>query len=117
MSKNDSLKKFDPNDTVTKVYLDKFKERLKKSYAGNKAVQKRIEAKLDLIVEKWVDMADHAINNNSNLYYVLRNNSKTNKGVPLMIRFEEKGNRARESFGWVTLQSMRHVDKEINLDI
>ena len=116
LSSNQDAKKFDPQSIEVKERLAQITKRLHKSYPDNNVMKKRIDAKLREIVDKWSDLAKNAQNNKSMLLYQLGNNQST-KGIPLMIRYDEKSKRAKNQYGWVTLQSMRNVDKELKLGL
>jgi hypothetical protein len=104
---NDSAQKFSP--ATYSSLIEQFETRLLLAYpdiTSEAEERERISEKLALVVKEWSDWsAGHPT-----IGYSF---ARSQKRPSLLVRF---GDRCVDNVGWHTLQSMRHVDKEILLE-
>lgn len=108
LKKNAAAKQFDPAEGPVASVIERLEERLLKAYEGPREAEERdrISAKLAEKVSEWAMWA----NSVEGLQYTFASNQQRPQ---LLVRY---GNKKIDGAGWHTLQSMRHVDKEITLE-
>ena len=109
LSKNKDAANFGRDRGETTDLIKKLSSRLKKAYDSTDEVdiRNRIETTLEGLCEQWYDWAA----THKDLAYRARPKELS---PVLMTRF---GDRKYRNLGWHTLQSMRHVDPEITLQV
>lgn len=105
---NSAAKQFDPAEPSVASAIDQLKQRLLKAYNGPSEVEERdrISAKLAEKVSEWATWAGSI----EGLQYTVASKQQR---PHLLVRY---GSKKVDGAGWHTLQSMRHVDKEIMLE-
>ncbi len=105
---NSAARHFDPAEPSIASAVDRLEQRLLKAYDGpNEAEERgRISAKLSEKVSEWAGWALSV----EGLQYTFASKQQR---PHLLVRY---GNKKIDGAGWHTLQSMRHVDKEITLE-
>lgn len=108
LRRNAAAKRFDPADQSVATMIERLEERLLKAYDGPREAEERdrISAKLAEKVSEWADWASSI----EGLQYTF---ASSQQRPHLLVRY---GNKKIDGAGWHTLQSMRHVDKEITLE-
>lgn len=108
LRRNSAAKQFDPAEPLVALAMDRLEQRLLKAYDGpNEAEErKRISAKLAEKVSEWAGWARSI----EGLQYTF---ARGQQRPHLLVPY---GNKKVDGAGWHTLQSMRHVDKEITLE-
>ena len=108
LRRNSAAKQFDPTDPSVASVIEHLEQRLLKAYdAPTEAEErKRISAKLAEKVSEWAGWARSV----EGLQYTFASGQQR---PHLLVRY---GNKKVDGAGWNTLQSMRHVDKEITLE-
>lgn len=108
LRRNAAARQFDPAAPLVALTIDRLEQRLLKAYDGpNEAEErKRISAKLAEKVSEWAEWARSI----EGLQYTFASGQQR---PHLLVRY---GNKKIDGAGWHTLQSMRHVDKEITLE-
>ncbi|WP_317963151.1 hypothetical protein [Phaeobacter italicus] len=108
LSRNAAAKQFNPAEQTVRKMIQRLEDRLLKAYDGPREAEERerISRKLAEKVSEWGKWANTA----EGLQYTFANNQQR---PHLLVRY---GNRKVDGAGWHTLQSMRHVDKEITLE-
>ena len=102
---NQDAAKFDPSSSNVKHIVSEFEARLLKAYPNEQIERDRIKNKLSQVIGDWKKWA----NNNTPLVYKMGKNDPKNA-----LLFPFSGN--KKLVGWPTLESMRSVDGEINLE-
>jgi hypothetical protein len=108
LRKNATAKQFDPAESAVAAVIGQLEQRLLKAYDGPREAEERarISEKLAEKVSEWAGWAASA----EGLQYTFASKQQR---PHLLVRY---GNRKIDGAGWHTLQSMRHVDKEITLE-
>ncbi|GAA3895331.1 helicase-related protein [Sphingomonas limnosediminicola] len=108
LTSNSAAKNFDPAIESIAAVIERLRGRLQASYVNDdeEEERERLSNKLTEKVEQWRDWAK----NLDGLQYCF---ARGQKKPCLLVRF---GDRKTDNAGWQTLQSMRHVDKEIILE-
>ncbi|MBV0893156.1 hypothetical protein KTN05_15180 [Paracoccus sp. Z118] len=108
LRRNAAAKQFDPAEQPVATMINRLEERLLKAYDGPREAEERdrISAKLAEKVSEWAGWASSV----EGLQYTFASNQQR---PHLLVRY---GNKKIDGAGWHTLQSMRHVDKEITLE-
>ncbi|MCG6560460.1 hypothetical protein MB818_19795 [Ruegeria sp. 1NDH52C] len=108
LRRNSAANLFDPSEQPVATMIGRLEERLLRAYDGPREAEERdrISAKLAEKVSEWAGWA----NSVEGLQYTFASNQKR---AHLLVRY---GNKKIDGAGWHTLQSMRHVDKEITLE-
>lgn len=101
---NISANDFDSSDANLKRYIDLYRERLCKSYSEDDFEFATIVSVLQERIQEWERWRDP----DSGLHY--KANDKNSRGI--LYEF----GKPRRKIGWQTLQSMRHVDSEVDLE-
>ncbi len=105
----ESASKFDSSSPSVANVIQQLGERLNRAYpgTGDKRVRKRLSDRLEDRVQEWETWC----NGGERVRYVAQ---KGQQQAALLVRFEDK---KWAGIGWHTLQSMRHVDTEIDLKV
>lgn len=105
---NSAAKKFNPDEPAVAGIIKQLKDRLLRAYDGPSGSEERdrISAKLSEKVAEWAGWASSV----DGLQYTFASRQQR---PHLLVRY---GNTKIDKAGWHTLQSMRHVDKEITLE-
>lgn len=108
LNRNSDANRFDPSEPATASVINNLESRLLKAYDSTyeKDERQRISEKLSEKVAEWAEWANAV----EGLQYTFASNQKR---PHLLVRY---GNKKVDGAGWYTLQSMRHVDKEITLE-
>ncbi|MCZ8135519.1 MAG: hypothetical protein O9266_04380 [Porphyrobacter sp.] len=108
LRRNAAANQFDPAEEAVATVIERLKERLLRAYDGPREGEERdrISRKLAEKVSEWADWASSV----EGLQYTFASRQQR---PHLLVRY---GNRKVDRAGWHTLQSMRHVDKEITLE-
>jgi hypothetical protein len=108
LSRNAAAKQFNPAEQAVANMIRRLEMRLLMAYDGPREGEERnrISAKLAEKVSEWAGWASTV----EGLQYTFANNQQR---PHLLVRY---GNKKIDGAGWHTLQSMRHVDKEITLE-
>jgi hypothetical protein len=108
LRRNAEARRFDPSEQSVATMIKLLEERLLKAYDGSSEAEERtrLSAKLAEKVSEWAGWAKSI----DALEYTFASNQQR---PHLLVRY---GNRKIDGAGWHTLQSMRHVDKEITLE-
>ncbi len=104
-----SANKFDPASPRVAEVIEKLRERLAQAYPNDleERVRQRLSDRLDERIQNWKSWCDGS----ESVRYVAQ---KGQQQAALLVRFEDK---KWANIGWHTLQSMRHVDAEIDLKV
>lgn len=104
-----SANKFDPASTRVIEVIEKLRARLARAYPSELEVRvrQRLSDRLDERIHEWKSWCDGS----ESVRYVAQ---KGQQQAALLVRFEDK---IWAGIGWHTLQSMRHVDTEIELKV
>jgi hypothetical protein len=108
LRKNATARQFDPAEQPVVAIIERLEQRLLRAYDGPREAEERdrISAKLTEKVTEWAGWASAV----EGLQYTFASNQQR---PHLLVRY---GNKKIDGAGWHTLQSMRHVDKEIILE-
>lgn len=108
LRKNSDAKRFAPDAPKVASVIEQLERRLLRAYNGEKEPEERqrLSAKLAEKIHEWVTWAKTI----EGLQYCFASNQRR---PHLLVRY---GNMKIDGAGWHTLQSMRHVDKEITLE-
>lgn len=108
LNANSAAARFDPSSKEVVDVVDLLRKRLLAAYTEEKEGEERqrISGKLDQRVEEWAGWAQSV----SGLQYSY---AQGQRQPCLLVRYDT---RRIDDAGWFTLQSMRHVDKEITLE-
>ncbi|QIK95567.1 hypothetical protein G7076_02910 [Sphingomonas sp. HDW15A] len=108
LRKNSAAKQFNPSLPRVAAAIERLEQRLLDAYNGEQEAEERerISSKLAEKVAEWAGWAE-AI---EGLQYCFASQQRR---PHLLVRY---GNKKIDGAGWHTLQSMRHVDKEITLE-
>lgn len=108
LRKNASASQFDPAEPAVAAAIGQLEQRLLRAYDGPREAEERdrISRKLAARVSEWAEWAASA----DGLQYTFASKQQR---PHLLVRY---GERKIDGAGWHTLQSMRHVDKEITLE-
>ena len=101
--------RFDPTSPKVSGAIEELRRRLMRAYPDPKDEQTRdrLSARLDSRVQEWKDWCSI----DDSVRYVAQVGQQQ---AALLVRFEEN---LTDGIGWHTLQSMRHVDTEIDLKV
>lgn len=108
LKRNSAAKQFDPSRPAIAAAIERLKQRLLDAYDGKQEGEERgrISSKLAEKVAEWAGWAASI----DGLQYCFASGQRR---PHLLVRY---GNMKIDGVGWYTLQSMRHVDKEITLE-
>ncbi|WP_181169158.1 helicase C-terminal domain-containing protein [Mesorhizobium sp. B2-4-14] len=108
LRRNSTARQFDPTEPLVAAVITHLEQRLLKAYDGPTEAEERerISAKLTEKVSEWRGWARSV----DGLQYTFASQQQR---PHLLVRY---GNKKVDGAGWHTLQSMRHVDKEITLE-
>ena len=109
LTKVESANKFDPALPRVVGVVKQLRERLERAYpnALEERVRNRLSDQLDERIQEWKAWCDGG----EGVRYIAQ---KGEQQEALLVRFEDK---IFAGIGWHTLQSMRHVDTEIELKV
>ena len=103
-SSNDAAITFDSRDAGTSALIECLRQRLEAAYEPHRMERQTISAMIDLRVREWERWRD-----NANFVYVSNDRNSTG----LLRTYDDQ----RNTVGWRTLLSMRHVDVDINMRV
>lgn len=108
LRKNATAKQFDPAEPSVARAIEQLEQRMLRAYDGSREAEERarISEKLAAKVAEWAGWAAST----EGLQYTFASKQQR---PHLLVRY---GNKKIDGAGWHTLQSMRHVDKEITLE-
>lgn len=106
---NDAAARFNPSTPRVALAIERLGHRIRAAYGAPEESEERerLSSKLTERVTEWQVWAQQ----HTNLRYRI---ASQQLGPTLLVRF---GDKRTDDVGWHTLQSMRHVDKEIFLEI
>lgn len=107
--KVEDAKKFNPTSPKTSTVIEALRERLARAYPSEQdaRIRDRMSDHLDERIQEWKDWCSSG----ENVRYVAQVQQQQ---AALLVRFEDS---IQSGIGWHTLQSMRHVDTEIDLKV
>ncbi len=108
LGRNADASRFDPSSGKVKEVLELLEQRLMAAYKEGLEDEERtrISTKLGEKIDAWLGW-------NSDPGRIKYRMAAGQKGPCLLVRY---GNKLTDNVGWHTLQSMRHVDREIELE-
>lgn len=108
LTRNPDAARFDPNNEKVKAVIQILEDRLLAAYEKGREDEERerLSAKLSEKVEAWLGWT----NVPGNIKYRF---ARGQRAPCLLVRY---GDKLTDDVGWPTLQSMRHVDREIELE-